>query len=29
MVQASYTPTYLPSFPIPTRTLTAKACFPS
>jgi Flp pilus assembly protein TadG len=29
MVQASYTPTYLPSFPIPTRTLTAQACFPS
>jgi Flp pilus assembly protein TadG len=28
MVQASYTPTYLPSFPIPTRTLTAQACFP-
>ena len=29
MVQASYTPTYLPSFPIPTRTLTAQACFPA
>jgi Flp pilus assembly protein TadG len=29
MVQASYTPTYLPSFPIPTQTLTAQACFPS
>ena len=29
LVQASYTPTYLPSFPIPTRTLTAQACFPS
>ena len=29
MVQASYTPNYLPSFPIPTRTLTAQACFPS
>jgi Flp pilus assembly protein TadG len=29
MVQASYTPTYLPSFPIPTPTLTAQACFPS
>jgi Flp pilus assembly protein TadG len=28
-VAASYTPTYLPSFPIPTRTLTAQACFPS
>jgi Flp pilus assembly protein TadG len=28
MVQASYTPAYLPSFPIPTRTLTAQACFP-
>ncbi|HET7084548.1 MAG TPA: TadE/TadG family type IV pilus assembly protein [Rhizomicrobium sp.] len=27
-VQASYRPTYLPSFPIPTRTLTAQACFP-
>jgi len=29
MVQASFSPTYLPSFPIPTRTLTAQACFPS
>lgn len=29
LVQASYTPTYLPSFPIPTRTLTAQACFPT
>lgn len=29
MVQASYTPTFLPSFPIPTRTLTAQACFPA
>ncbi|HWU54222.1 MAG TPA: TadE/TadG family type IV pilus assembly protein [Rhizomicrobium sp.] len=29
MVQASYTPSYLPSFPIPTRTLTAQACFPA
>jgi Flp pilus assembly protein TadG len=29
MVQASYTPNYLPSFPIPTRTLTAQACFPA
>jgi Flp pilus assembly protein TadG len=29
MVQASYTPTYLPSFPIPTSTLTAQACFPT
>jgi Flp pilus assembly protein TadG len=29
MVQASYTPAYLPSFPIPTRTLTAQACFPT
>jgi Flp pilus assembly protein TadG len=29
MVQASYTPTYLPSFPIPTQTLTAQACFPA
>jgi Flp pilus assembly protein TadG len=29
MVQASYTPSYLPSFPIPTRTLTAQACFPT
>jgi len=29
MVQASYTPTYLPAFPIPTRTLTAQACFPT
>ena len=28
LVQASYTPTYLPSFPIPTQTLTARACFP-
>ena len=27
-VQASYTPTFLPSFPIPTTTLTAQACFP-
>jgi Flp pilus assembly protein TadG len=29
LVQASYTPNYLPSFPIPTPTLTAQACFPS
>jgi len=29
MVQASYTPTYLPSFPIPSRTLTARSCFPA
>ena len=29
LVQASYTPAYLPSFPIPTRTLTAQACFPT
>jgi len=29
LVQASYTPNYLPSFPIPTRTLTAQACFPT
>jgi len=29
LVQASYTPTHLPSFPIPTRTLTARACFPT
>jgi Flp pilus assembly protein TadG len=29
MVQASYRPTYLPSFPIPTQTLTAQACFPA
>jgi len=29
MVQASYTPTYLPGFPIPSTTLTAQACFPS
>jgi Flp pilus assembly protein TadG len=29
MVQASYTPTYLPGFPIPTPTLTAQACFPT
>jgi Flp pilus assembly protein TadG len=28
-VQASYTPSYLPSFPIPTLTLTASACFPT
>ena len=28
-VAASYTPTYLPGFPIPTSTLTAQACFPS
>ena len=28
-VQASYTPGFLPGFPIPTRTLTAQACFPS
>jgi Flp pilus assembly protein TadG len=28
-VAASYTPAYLPSFPIPTRTLTAQACFPA
>jgi len=28
-VAASYTPSYLPSFPIPTTTLTAQACFPS
>ena len=27
-VQASYTPAFLPHFPIPTRTLTAQACFP-
>lgn len=29
MVQASYLPSYLPSFPIPTPTLTASACFPT
>jgi len=29
MVQASYTPNFLPNFPIPSRTLTAQACFPS
>jgi Flp pilus assembly protein TadG len=29
LVQASYTPTHLPSFPIPTQTLTARACFPT
>lgn len=29
MVQASYTPSYLPSFPIPPRRLTAQACFPA
>ncbi len=29
MVQASYTPAFLPSFPIPTQTLTAQACFPT
>ena len=28
-VQASYTPGFLPGFPIPTQTLTAQACFPS
>jgi Flp pilus assembly protein TadG len=28
-VAASYTPDYLPTFPIPTRTLTAQACFPA
>jgi Flp pilus assembly protein TadG len=28
-VAASYTPSYLPTFPIPTRTLTAQACFPA
>jgi Flp pilus assembly protein TadG len=28
-VQASYTPSYLPGFPIPAQTLTAQACFPS
>jgi Flp pilus assembly protein TadG len=28
-VAASYTPNYLPTFPIPTRTLTAQACFPT
>lgn len=28
-VAASYTPSYLPSFPIPTQTLTAQACFPA
>ena len=28
-VAASYTPNYLPTFPIPTRTLTAQACFPA
>jgi Flp pilus assembly protein TadG len=28
-VQASYIPTFLPSFPIPTPTLTAQACFPA
>jgi Flp pilus assembly protein TadG len=27
-VQASYQPTYLPSFPVPVPTLTASACFP-
>jgi Flp pilus assembly protein TadG len=29
MVQASYTPSYLPGFPIPVRTLSAKSCFPT
>ena len=29
LIQASYTPTYLPSFPIPVPTLTAQACFPA
>lgn len=29
MVQASYTPSYLPGFPIPVTTLAAKACFPT
>lgn len=28
-VQASFSPAYLPTFPIPRRTLTAQACFPS
>ena len=28
MVQANYTPSYLPNFPIPIPTLTASACFP-
>jgi len=28
-VQASYQPTYLPSFPVPVPTLTASACFPA
>ncbi|HYS45033.1 MAG TPA: TadE/TadG family type IV pilus assembly protein [Rhizomicrobium sp.] len=28
LVQASYRPAYLPTFPIPTQTLTARACFP-
>jgi Flp pilus assembly protein TadG len=28
MVRASYTANFLPSFPVPTRTLTAQACFP-
>ena len=29
LVQASYTPNYLPNFPIPAQTLTASACFPT
>jgi hypothetical protein len=29
LVQASYTPAYLPTFPIPSQTLTARACFPT
>jgi Flp pilus assembly protein TadG len=29
LVQASYSPTYLPNFPIPAQTLTAQACFPT
>lgn len=28
LVQASFTPSYLPAFPVPMRTLTAQACFP-
>ena len=28
LVQASYAPSYLPTFPIPAQTLTARSCFP-
>ena len=29
LVQATFTPQFLPTFPIPSQTLTAQACFPA